>query len=106
MSDLLAGLDISHHFIEGELYSKRTFCKAGIKLTQHSHPYDHASALVSGSVDLEVEGAVTRLDGPAMLLVPAGKVHSVTAITDIVWHCIHVTDDTNPETVDHSILHT
>lgn len=101
MSDLL---EISHHFIGGELYSKRTTTKAGIKLIQHAHPYDHASALITGVVDFEVEGLISRLAGPVMLMVPAGKVHSVTAITDIVWHCIHITADTDPETIDQSIL--
>jgi quercetin dioxygenase-like cupin family protein len=100
----LSDLDISHHFVEGEVYSKRVRIPAGVKLTQHVHPYDHASALVSGTVLVEVEGISYEVTGPSMLMIEAGKEHSVTAITDAVWHCIHITDDTDPETVDESIL--
>jgi quercetin dioxygenase-like cupin family protein len=100
----LADLDIAHHFVGGELYFKRTKINAGMKLTQHIHPYDHASALVSGTVVLEVDGSHKTLTGPAWVLVQAGKAHSVTALTDAVWHCGHITNDTDPETVDHTIL--
>jgi quercetin dioxygenase-like cupin family protein len=98
------GVDISHHWVEEEVYHKRTRIKAGHKLVQHVHPWDHASALVSGTVLLEVDGERREITGPDMLLICAGKEHSVTALTDVVWHCIHITDDTDPETVDQSIL--
>ena len=97
-------IDITHHWVAEEVYSKRTHIAAGLKLTQHVHPYDHASALVSGAVLLEVDGEKREITGPAMLMIEAGKEHSVTALTDVVWHCIHITDDTDPETVDQSIL--
>lgn len=97
-------VDIQHHWIADEVYSKRTRIPAGVMLTQHIHPYDHASALVSGRVLLAVDGIESEICGPAMLIIEAGKVHSVTAITDVVWHCIHITDDTDPDTVDKSIL--
>lgn len=97
-------IDITHHWVADEVYSKRTRIAAGLKLTQHIHPYDHASALVSGTVLLEVDGERREITGPAMMMIEAGKEHSVTALTDVVWHCIHITDDTDPETVDQSIL--
>lgn len=100
----LADLDITHHWVSEEVYSKRTFVPAGLKLTQHVHPYDHASALVKGTVLLEVDGVERQIEAPAMLMIEAGKAHSVTALTDVVWHCLHITGDTDPETVDHSIL--
>ena len=97
-------IDITHHWVAEEVYSKRTKIAAGLKLTQHIHPYDHASALVAGTVLLEVDGEKREVTGPAMLMIEAGKEHSVTALTDVVWHCIHITDDTDPETVDQTIL--
>ena len=52
------GVETSHHWIsDDELYSKRHVIKAGVILGQHSHPYDHASALISGTVRLQVDGA-------------------------------------------------
>lgn len=96
----LSELDITHHWVSEEVYSKRTVIPAGVRLTQHVHPYDHASALVSGTVVLEVDGAEETFTGPAMLMVKAGRQHSVTAVTEAVWHCIHITDETDPEKVD------
>jgi len=100
----LSSLAIGHYWVADEVYSKRTEIPAGVKLTQHDHPYDHASALVSGHVVVEVGGVKRELHGPAMLMIEAGKTHSVTAITDAVWHCLHICADTDPKTVDQTIL--
>lgn len=97
-------LNISHHWAADEVYSKRTLIPAGVILTQHVHPYDHASALVSGTAVVEVDGISEVHEAPKMLMIKAGRAHSVSALTDVVWHCIHVTSDTNPETVDQTIL--
>ena len=99
-----AGVDITHHFIVGEVYSKRAHVKAGCRLVQHIHPYDHAAALVSGTVRLVVDGRSRFVVGPAMLLITAGRAHGITALTDVVWHCLHITADTDPVTVDATIL--
>lgn len=99
-----AGVDISHHWVEDEVYLKRTLIKAGVVLGKHMHPFDHASALVSGTVSLCVDGETRDVTGPAMLLIQAGKDHAITAVTDVVWHCIHITSDTDPESVDATIL--
>lgn len=96
--------NVSHHFVNGEVYSKRIEIPAGTVLTQHSHPYAHASALVSGKCLLDDGCNMIQLHGPAMVMIDAHKRHSVTAITPCVWHCIHVTSDTDPETVDETIL--
>lgn len=100
----LSDLDITHHWVEDEIYSKRGRFDAGVLLTQHTHPYDHASALVRGTVILEVDGVSKELTGPCMLMIEAGKVHSITTKTEAVWHCIHICSDTDPETVDATIL--
>lgn len=98
------GVEITHHFVSDEVYSKRTHIPAGLKLTQHIHPYDHASALISGTVLLEVDGVGREVTGPSMLMIEAGKAHSVTALTNAVWHCMHITAETDCESVDESIL--
>ena len=98
------GVGIEHHFIAGEVYSKRAVVKAGCRLVQHIHPYDHAAALVSGTVHLLVDGRSKFVVGPAMLLIAAGRAHGITALTDVVWHCLHITADTDPMTVDATIL--
>jgi quercetin dioxygenase-like cupin family protein len=99
-----AGVDIEHHFIADEVYSKRTSIKAGASLGKHTHPFDHASALISGTVLLVVNGVKREITGPRMLLIEANKEHAIHALTDVVWHCLHITSDTDPASVDATIL--
>lgn len=98
-----AGVGIEHHFSSG-VYAKDTRIPAGIILIQHSHPYDHLSILASGKVILNVDGKDEVITGPACLNIKKGTEHSVTALTDSVWYCIHKIEDDNPATVDESIL--
>lgn len=97
------GVEIEHHFSSG-LYAKETFIPAGVKLTQHVHSYDHLSILASGTVDVSAGEEISRITGPACLEIKKGIAHSVTAITDAVWFCLHATDDDDPETVDVSLM--
>lgn len=94
---------IVHHFSSG-LYAKETLIPAGVRLTQHKHGYDHLSILASGTAVVEVDGEATKYTGPACLTIKAGSAHEVTAITDVVWFCLHATEETDPEKVDH-VLH-
>lgn len=104
-SDVLesGGVKIKHHFSDG-VYIKETFIPAGISLTQHIHSYDHASVLVSGVAIVEVNGVAITYDHPTVLQIEAGKKHKVTAVADVIWLCIHATDDKNPDTVDISLM--
>ncbi len=98
------GVDLVHHFASG-VYAKETRIPAGVVMTQHVHPFDHLSILASGTVAVTVDDAsMGAITGPACINILAGKVHSVTAITDAVWFCIHATDETDPEKVDAEIL--
>ena len=96
--------EIKHHFLPG-LYLKETRIMAGHHLVQHRHEYAHASALARGSVMVSTDGVVwTRHDAPATLLLPAGVAHEVRALCDVVWYCIHPTDETDPEKVDKVLI--
>lgn len=103
MMNMLDDLDIRHHF-GGGAYAKQTSIPAGLVLTQHVHPYDHLSILASGRVLLDVDGDISEINAPACLTIAAGKRHAVTALTEVVWFCVHATDDTDPLTVDATIL--
>lgn len=98
------GIGIEHHF-GGGAYIKATHMHAGQALGQHAHERDHLSVLVHGTVRLHVDDAPARvLAGYQTLTVEAGKRHRVEAITDALWLCVWATDDTDPATVDESIL--
>jgi quercetin dioxygenase-like cupin family protein len=53
---------------------------------------------------LEVDGEVHTVSAPAPLLLKAGTVHGVTAITDVIWLCIWgVPEGLTGENVDDAI---
>jgi len=97
------GVDVAHFFGAG-VYAKETRIPAGVVLTQHTHPHDHLSILAHGMAMVEVMGERRSLSGPACLTIKAGMPHKVMALTDAVWYCLHATEDTDPATVDTSIL--
>lgn len=98
-----AGVSLVHHFAGG-LYAKQTHIPAGVKLTQHVHRYDHLSALMVGSCLVSVDGVQRECHAPAFLTISAGKAHEVTAITDVVWACIHATGHTSADEADESLV--
>ena len=93
------GVEVFHHFASG-LYSKEMRVPAGVMIGKHMHDYDHFSFLQSGTALVEIDGEATEHDAPSLLTVKAGKLHVITAITDVVWHCIHATTETDPDKVD------
>lgn len=92
-------MEIKHYF-GGGVYVKETHFLAGESGEKHVHAFDHLSTLVCGTVRLYVDGAARTIVGPAVLTIKAGKVHEVHALTDVVWHCTHATDCTDPDMVD------
>lgn len=98
-------MDIEHHFLPG-LYCKLSRIAAGAHLVQHVHTYDHASHLVKGSASVSMDSGVTwtLYQAPATLLIRAGIAHEVMALTDIEWYCAHISDETDPEKIDETLI--
>lgn len=96
-------LGVVHHFSDG-LYAKQMVIPAGHFAVTHAHAYDHLSILASGQATVEVDGVVTMHTAPACINIAAGKHHEVIALTDIVWFCIHATDETDPDKVDEVLI--
>lgn len=97
------GVEVSHHF-GGGAYAKETVIPPGIVLHKHVHPHEHLSILAVGRVEVDIGGEKQVIEAPACLTIAGGVHHSVTALLPSVWYCIHATTDTNPETVDSTVL--
>lgn len=95
-------LQVQHFFLDG-LYTKRMMIPAGYEVGKHVHDFAHQSQLAKGSVLLDVDGVVTKYVAPAYMHIEAGKQHIITAITDSIWFCMHITDETDPEKIDESL---
>jgi len=98
-----AGVSVAHYFVGG-LYAKATSIPAGVVLTQHSHSFDHLSALMRGRATVTVDGVSTVHEAPDLITIEAGKRHEVAAITPVVWVCLHATDETDPERIDATLI--
>ena len=57
---------------------------------KHTHDYDHISILAKGVVSVFVDDQEEQIiTAPAIMKIEAGKEHSVYAIEDAMWYCIH-----------------
>jgi quercetin dioxygenase-like cupin family protein len=100
---------IRHHFAGQDdargVYAKELHISAGTLLTSHRHAYDHLSILASGFASLTLGDDVPHvLHGPVALTIPKGAEHTLRAITDVVWFCIHPTEETDTLKIDEAIL--
>jgi quercetin dioxygenase-like cupin family protein len=85
-------LKIGTDFTGAGLHVKLTELKKGMKLVQHKHTYDHLSLLLSGRVIVHLDTDAIVIDAsatPRSMVIEAGRIHRVTAITDACWLCVH-----------------
>jgi quercetin dioxygenase-like cupin family protein len=110
---MLTGLPasrIKHHFPSDHLvtssgvYIREATLRAQSQVETHKHTYDHWGVLVSGSAAVEVDGEVIVYDGLSIIDIKADKEHKITALTDIVWLCIHATNETDPAKIDEVLI--
>lgn len=99
----LATLDIAHHF-GGGVYAKETRIPAGHMLVQHKHKHDHLSILATGTAHLFRGSEVMRITGPKVVEIVAQEHHTVEALTDCVWLCVHSTAETDPAKIDEVLI--
>ena len=94
---------ITHHFSDG-LYAKETHIGANEMLMQHKHTYSHFGILAKGKVIVLKEGDALIVEAPACIEIKAGENHGVKAVTDVVWYCVHATDEKDPSKVDEVLI--
>lgn len=102
-----AGVELTHHFGDdgSGVYIKETHIPAGVRLVMHTHTFTHKSVLSAGKVLLTVgDQPAEVVTAPAVLTVYQGEPHSVEAIEPSVWLCIHASDETDPDHIDHAIV--
>lgn len=77
--------------VKGNLWLRQMyFAKAGDRNEGHEHNFDHMTLLAHGSVNVHVEGNVTKFTAPNMILITKGKRHFVEALEDgTIAYCVH-----------------
>lgn len=93
-----------HHFSDG-LYAKEVELKKHSIASQHKHKYDHLSILAKGKVQVLFDGGVMKeYTAPSCINIVKGVNHSVMALEDSVWFCIHATSETDVASIDKVLI--
>ena len=92
------------HYFSDNLYAKETFIPAGMVLDQHKHKFDHLSILAKGTVRVTVGDKYRDMTGPVCLNIEKNKSHSVQAVTDTVWYCVHSTNEKDVGKIDEVLI--
>ena len=92
-----------HHFSDG-LYGKEMVLPKGYIAYSHSHNYDHLSILAKGRVIVKTDDYNKEYVAPACINIEANTYHQIEALEDVVWFCIHATDETNIDKIDEVLI--
>lgn len=96
-------LQIEHYFIGGT-YARRQILKAGASISTHKHKFDHMSILAKGVANVTVDGVSIIYNAPTVIEVKAEKAHRIESLEEVHWYCIHATNITDPDLIDHETL--
>jgi quercetin dioxygenase-like cupin family protein len=97
-------IDTLHHFSDG-LYAKQMSIPKGSIACQHKHEYDHLSVLAQGKVRvLFDEDKFEVYEAPACINIRKGINHTIMAIEDSTWFCIHHTFETDMNKIDSVLI--
>ena len=93
-----------HHFSDG-LYAKQMEIPVGFFVSQHQHTYDHLSILAKGKVRVLFDNdAVEEYTAPACINIIKNVNHSIYALEQSTWFCVHATDETNLDEIDNVLI--
>ncbi len=79
---------VLHHFCQ-PLYAKEMRIPRGWTVGKHQHDFSHLSILAKGEVMVTVDGKRQYYESPACVHIAAGSEHTIHALSDAVWFCIH-----------------
>jgi len=96
-------LGTQHHFSDG-LYAKEMKIPKGYAAGMHKHEYSHLSILSKGRVIVRTDEYNTEYVAPSCIDIKAGLNHTIEALEDAVWFCIHATEETDITKIDKVLI--
>jgi quercetin dioxygenase-like cupin family protein len=96
-------IGIVHHFSSG-IYAKQMYLPKGFIALSHSHIFDHLSILAKGSVIVKTDTTTQEYKAPSCITIEKNTNHSIYAVEDVVWFCIHATDETDLSKIDKVLI--
>jgi quercetin dioxygenase-like cupin family protein len=95
--------EIEHFFTEG-VYARKMVIPKGTKVPTHKHAYNHLSILAQGRVRVAVGVVIQEYIAPAMIEIEKDITHTILALEDSVWFCIHATDAKDIESLEQTVI--
>jgi quercetin dioxygenase-like cupin family protein len=86
--------NVIHYFSDG-LYAKQMTMPKGFMAGKHVHNYSHLSVLAKGKVIVRTDNEAQEYTAPACITIKAGEYHTVEALEDCAWFCIHATSESD-----------
>ena len=96
-------LGTQHHFSDG-LYAKEMIIPKGYAAGMHKHEYSHLSILSKGRVIVRTDEYNKEYVAPVCIDIKAGINHTIEALEDSVWFCIHATEETDIAKIDEVLI--
>jgi quercetin dioxygenase-like cupin family protein len=90
---------IEHHFSDG-LYAKQMVIPKGYLAATHKHNFSHLSILAQGQVIVRTDSGSKFYLAPACIEIKANEHHTIEALQDCVWYCVHATDEKDEDKID------
>jgi len=81
----------------GDVFVVETKIDAGYFIDSHKHKHAHLSILVSGIANVTINEVTTRMTGYKLITIPKDSVHTVAAVTDVIWLCLWANDQVSSE---------
>jgi quercetin dioxygenase-like cupin family protein len=96
--------EIQHFFGDG-LYAKQAHIPAGMWLQKHTHQFTHFSILARGKVSVTTDDTDTVVyAAPSCIEIKAGVSHTVLALEDSTWYCVHATNEKDEDKIDEVLI--
>ena len=95
--------EVAHYFSDG-VYCKMMFLLKDHSAPTHVHKYDHLSILAYGRVVIAVNGNQLIYTAPACIEIKAGQEHSILAVEDSIFYCIHATNEKDINKIDETLI--
>jgi len=94
----------TRNFFSDGIAAKQMELLEGESVVTHKHKYDHLSILAEGKCFVEIDGANVCYTAPACINIKANMNHSIHAIEDCVWYCIHATNEKDESKLDKVLI--
>ena len=92
-------LRTEHYFADG-CYVRQIYQPKGVLVVGKQHKREHLVILQSGHLAIVNGDEHTELEGPVVIIAPAGSKRAILALTDSVYLNVHRTENTDLEQIE------